>query len=257
MHIRSSALRAVAWITVCAALIPATLVAQQPTPPEEVPPRLEGDAQATLLATTGNSSSQALGVGGRVVWRPLPWRLEGKAAFAQTETDEVLSARSTVAMFRADRLLSPRMSVYGQYDFLRDLFAGIEQRNSITGGIAYRVLATAPHLLTVDGGIGFEHESRLAEESEDRGIATGGLEYRWAISETSELVEELRYIQAFEAIDDFKLNQSIGLTAALTSVLSLKFANIVRYVNEPVPGFESTDTITSVALVLKFKRPGP
>jgi putative salt-induced outer membrane protein YdiY len=47
------------------------------------------------------------------------------------------------------------------------------------------------------------------------------------------------------------------LTAAIASAFSLKVSNIVRYANEPVPGFESTDTITSVALVWTIKRPGP
>jgi hypothetical protein len=34
-------------------------------------------------------------------------------------------------------------------------------------------------------------------------------------------------------------------------------AQIVRYSNEPPIGFETTDTITSVALVWAIKRPGP
>jgi hypothetical protein len=44
------------------------------------------------------------------------------------------------------------------------------------------------------------------------------------------------------------------LTATLTSVLSLKFSNTVRYANEPVPGFEKTDTITTAALVWTLRR---
>jgi len=42
------------------------------------------------------------------------------------------------------------------------------------------------------------------------------------------------------------------LTARLTTLLSLKVSNTVRYVHEPVIGFETTDTITAFALVLKF-----
>ena len=33
---------------------------------------------------------------------------------------------------------------------------------------------------------------------------------------------------------------------------SLKVANTIRYVSQPVPGFKSTDTMTSIALVAKF-----
>ena len=35
-------------------------------------------------------------------------------------------------------------------------------------------------------------------------------------------------------------------------IVSLKVSNVIRYVNAPVEGFETTDTITSVALVAKF-----
>ena len=111
--------------------------------------------------------------------------------------------------------------------------------------------------MTIDGGLGFQHEGRVEQESEDVAIATGGVAYRWEISSTSALAEELRYVQALETMENWKLDQSISLIAAITSVFSLKFSNVVRYANEPVPGFESTDTITSVALVWTIKRPGP
>jgi putative salt-induced outer membrane protein YdiY len=36
------------------------------------------------------------------------------------------------------------------------------------------------------------------------------------------------------------------------TIFSLKVSNTIRYVNQPVPGFQTTDTITAVALVAKF-----
>jgi putative salt-induced outer membrane protein len=239
------------------AALPPHAAFAQAQPADEPPPRLEASAQAALLATTGNASSQALGLGGEFVWRPMPWVLRGKAAFAQTKTDGDLSARATLGLFRSDWFITPRTSLYDQYDFLRDLFAGVEQRHTITGGIAYRIVDRPPHRLTIDGGLGYEHEDRLNEESENLAIGTAGLAYRWEISATSQLTEDLRYTQAFESIDNWKLDHIVTLTAAITSVISLKLSNNVRYANAPVPGFESTDTITSVALVWTMKRPGP
>jgi putative salt-induced outer membrane protein YdiY len=40
----------------------------------------------------------------------------------------------------------------------------------------------------------------------------------------------------------------------LTSIVSLKVSNAVRFSNFPAPGFKRTDTVTSVALVASFKR---
>jgi putative salt-induced outer membrane protein YdiY len=98
-----------------------------------------------------------------------------------------------------------------------------------------------------------EIEARVDEETEQLAVATAGVRYRWELSSTSELVEELGYVQAFEAFENWKLDQSLSLTATLTSVLSLKFSNTVRYANEPVPGFE-TDTVTTAALVWTLRR---
>ena len=187
----------------------------------------------------------------------MPWVLKAKATFAQTESDGVLDARSLVTLLRADRFVTTRTSLYSQYDYLRDLFAGIEQRHTIAGGLAYRLIDRAPHRLTIDGGLGFEHEATVAGESDDSAIATSGLAYRWEISKTSDITEELRYVQSLNAGTDWKLDQSLAITAAIASAFSLKFSNIVRYVNEPPLGFETTDTITSVALVWSIKRPGP
>jgi putative salt-induced outer membrane protein YdiY len=225
--------------------------------PAEPPPRLQGSAQFTLLATTGNASAQAVGLGGELTWRPMPWVMKSKLAFAQTETDEVLSARSVVALLRADRFVTTRTSLYGQYDFLRDLFAGVEQRHIVAGGLAYRLVDHAPHRLTIDGAVGLEHEANVLEASTDVPIATAGAAYRWDISKTSDIAEELRYVQALDQGDDWKLDQSIAVTAAIASAFSLKVSNVIRYVNEPPLGFETTDTITSVALVWTIKRPGP
>ena len=93
--------------------------AQAPAPPPEPPPRLEASAQFAFLDTSGNSSSQSIGAGGDLVWRPAPMTYTAKAIFAQAEDDGELSARSFAGLFRAARALNERLSVYGQYDFLR------------------------------------------------------------------------------------------------------------------------------------------
>jgi len=46
---------------------------------------------------------------------------------------------------------------------------------------------------------------------------------------------------------------TIAVTAKLTTLLSLKVSNAVRFSNFPAPGFKKTDTVTAVALVAGFK----
>lgn len=118
--------------------VPLSARAQTPGAPPEPPPRLEASAQFTFLATTGNASSQSLGAGGDATWRSDPWTYNAKAIFAQNETDGDLSARSFAGLFRASRTIDERLSGYAQYDFLRDVFAGVEQRHIMEGGVPGR-----------------------------------------------------------------------------------------------------------------------
>jgi putative salt-induced outer membrane protein len=214
-----------------------------PAPPPAPPPRLEASAQFTFLDTSGNSSAQSLGAGGDVVWRPDPWTYTAKALFAQAEDDGVLSARSFAGLFRASRALNERLSVYGQYDFLRDVFAGVEQRHVVEGGVAYLAVDRAPHRLRLDAGLGYLHEERL------------GAGYRLEISPTSEFTYEPRYLLPFSDTGNWKFNQDVALKVGLNTFLSLKVSHTLRYSADPPEGFEQTDRILAVSLVAKVKRP--
>jgi putative salt-induced outer membrane protein len=255
VQLRSALVSRIGGLVLLTLCVPIVAPAQTPAPAPEPPPRVEVQAQATALITTGNSVNRTIGTGGELIWRPEPWVVKVKAAYAQAEDDDVLSARSTVGLGRGDRFLTVRTSIFGQFDYLRDLFAGIENRSTITGGLAYKLVDHPQHKLTVDGGLGYQHQDVLDADTDNSMIGTSGVGYRWEISKTSTLSEDFRYVQAFESIDNYKLDQSITLTASITSVLSLKIGNIIRFANEPVPGFETTDTITSMALVWSFKKP--
>jgi putative salt-induced outer membrane protein len=225
-----------------------------PAPPPAPPPRLEASAQFTFLDTSGNSSAQSLGAGGDVVWRPDPWTYTAKALFAQAEDDGVLSARSFAGLFRASRALNERLSVYGQYDFLRDVFAGVEQRHVVEGGVAYLAVDRAPHRLRLDAGLGYLHEERPDQDLDSATLSLGA-GYRLEISPTSEFTYEPRYLLPFSDTGNWKFNQDVALKVGLNTFLSLKVSHTLRYSADPPEGFEQTDRILAVSLVAKVKRP--
>jgi putative salt-induced outer membrane protein YdiY len=68
------------------------------------------------------------------------------------------------------------------------------------------------------------------------------------------VTEDFRYIQPLDSTAEWKVAQETAVTVVITSLLSLKVSNIIRFANAPVPGFKATDTLTSVALVLTFER---
>jgi putative salt-induced outer membrane protein YdiY len=228
--------------------------AQTPATPPEPPPRLEASTQLTFLDTGGNASSQSLGAGGDLVWRPDPWTYRAKVIFAQSESDDELKARSLAALFRASRAYGPRFAVYSQYDFLRDLFAGVEQRHVIEGGVSYLAVNTEPHRLRLDVGLGYLYE-RAPDDHFDSATLSLAAAYRLALSTTSELAYEPRFLFSFAEADAWRFDQTAALAVALNTVLSLKLSHTVRYSAEPPAGFETTDTIMAFSLVAKLLRP--
>jgi putative salt-induced outer membrane protein YdiY len=239
---------------VAGTVISGSAAAQQPAPPKEPPPRLEASAQFAFLGTTGNASSNSLGLGGDLVWRPDPWEHTAKAAYLQNEVDDLLSARSMTALYRASRKLSERLSGYGQYDVLRDVFAGVEQRHIAEGGLSYKAIQLPRQRLRLDAGLGYLYERRPAERLDSALLTLGG-EYRVEMSATSAFSFEPRFLLPFAEADAWKYDQVLALTAALNSILSLKVGHTIRYSARPAAEFETTDTITAVSLVAKVRRP--
>lgn len=223
-------------------------------PPPEPPPRVEASAQFTFLNTDGNAETQSLGTGGELVWRPGVWTHAARAAFAQNETDGLLSARSLTGLFRSSRQLNARLSGYGQYDYLRDVFAGVVQRHVVEAGLSFRAVDTARQKLRLDGGIGYLHEETPVDEL-DSATLSAAAEYRLALSATSEFKYQPRYLLTLSDTGAWKFDQEAALAVAINSVMALKLSHIIRYSADPPIGFEKTDTIMAVSLVAKVKRP--
>jgi putative salt-induced outer membrane protein len=226
--------------------------AAAPAPPPPPPPRREGSAEFAFVGTSGNSSTQTIGLGGEFIYRPAPWETKLKIAYVRNESQDTLTAQSFNLSFRAARPLRPKLSAFGQYAYQRDRFAGILNRNAVEGGLAYSWIEQAPHKLVVDAGLGYAHEDRLVGENLSTAtFGTGGI-YTLKLSATSEVSEDGHFVFALSDSEDWRYANILALTAKITTLFSLKVSNTIRYVNEPVEGFKTTDSITAIALVAKF-----
>ena len=193
-------------------------------------------------------------MGGNVTNRSGAWLSTAKVSFVRAETDGEETARSLGLDGRVSRDLTPRVGVFGRGAYLRDTFAGIEHRIGAEGGLAWKVVDVDPHALSLDVGIGYTTETRLAEADRSFGTGTLALAYQWALNDTAEIANNARLTANLQDGPDWRLDDTVAVSASLNRTLSLKLSYQVKYLNRPVPGFEKTDTIASAAIVAKFAR---
>lgn len=239
---------AIVIITISCAL---PLYAQAP-PAAEPPPRWERKAEVSFVGTGGNTETQSAGLGASMVYRPGLWTTEAKSSFVRSETDNVETAQSFTADLRQARTITPRVDAFGRYGFLSDEFAGVNARSTIDGGLGYKLLVGPVHTLRVDGGVGYSHENRVAGDALSFVLANLGSAYKWQIARTTDLTDSAIYTRSLEEGEDWRFSNTLALTAGLAGIFSLKASHELKHANAPVPGFEATDTLTSVALVAKW-----
>lgn len=223
-------------------------LAQAPPPP----PKHEGTAEVAFVGVTGNASSSTFGLGGEEILRPDTWVLRHKASFIRNEAAGTVTAQAVLYNPRAEKRLSERVGAFGDYVYFRDRFAGIAGRNAVTGGVSLKVVNQKLQTLALDLGAGYLKEKRLAGPNVSSGIYVMGSTYRLKMSATAELSDDVNFTGNASQSGDWRFVHGIGVTAALSTMLSLKVSNVVRYAHQPTPGFKTTDTTTSVALVARF-----
>lgn len=222
--------------------------AADPKPPK----RVEGAAELAYVATSGNSSTQTIGVSGDLTWRPAPLVVETKVAFLRQTSESETQAKSFNWMLRGSREFNERVSSFGKYDYLRDLFAGVEHRHGAEAGISCEILDDDRQRLILDGGLGYARELRIAADDRTSATAAAGANYKLKVSENTDLVNELRAVQSLDEGPDWRADNQLSVATRINSILSLKISHTLRYVNDPVPGFERRDTVAKMGVVAKF-----
>ena len=231
-----------------AALVPLMALAQEPEPADV----WSGAAEVSFVSTSGNTDTRTLGVGGEIEYRPTAWSGLAKIAFIESEADAVVNARSFSALLQVSRPFSPQLEAYGRVGYLKDTFAGIEDRISSDGGISYAIATTVRHSLTTLIGFGFTREVRLGADDLSLVTANTTLQYSWALSETSALTDEMAATADVKNAGDWRFTNDVGLTAGLNGIFSLRLSQKLTYLNEPVPGFRQTDVVVAAALLASF-----
>lgn len=209
-----------------------------------------GSLGLAYVSTSGNSETSNLGLDLALKRKPTPWGLDVAAGLARAENSGVKTAERSFARGRAERSLSARWSLFGGGAAEKDKFAGFDLRFTVETGAKYSALAGPVHELSLDGGLTWTREDPVGFASYDHFGALLGLAYAWKFSGTAILTERILWYPNFDKASDWRLTSETAVQAALSTRLALKAAYSFRFDNQPVPGFEDTDTATTLSLIL-------
>ena len=234
-------------------VMPVSAFAQAAAPPPP-PPKHEVSGELAYVGVSGNASTNTFGIRFETVHRPESWLIRQRLSFVRNESEGELTAEAFSYTPRVEKVLNARMSVFGEYQYFRDEFAGVDNRNAVNAGLAIKLVTQDRQTLSADVGLGYLNEQRLAGDDVSSGVYSAGTAYTLKISDTADLTDDFAFVGTFDRAEDWRIAHTIAVTAKLTEIFSLKASNNIRYANFPPPGFKTTDSVTSVALVLTLKR---
>jgi putative salt-induced outer membrane protein len=234
---------ALAFLTLCGPAL-----AQAPAPAPTDP--FVGGISLGYLATNGNTESTSANADFEATWDlDGPWKHDWTARFINARTNEVTTAESYSAGYKAQRDFSETSYLFFTGDWRQDEFAGYKRQVSEAIGYGRRLLDSPRHMLALEGGAGAKQSDLVTGEALDEAIIRGALDYVWAISETSEFEQKLLIEQG----DDNRYTES---STALKAQVVGNIAVVLSYViksNSDVPvSIENTDRFTSIALEYAF-----
>lgn len=173
-----------------------------------------------------------------------------KALFGRT--DGVTTTESYDAGARAQYTLTKRIGVYALIGFQRDPFAGLASRWLGGPGLAASLVQSARDTLGIETGVISTRERSTANITQSFAAARTAANFKHSFAGKSFFTETLEWVANLKTSDDQRLNSETALTAPLSRQIGLRVSYLVRFDNQPEPGFKKTDRILTTGVQIAF-----
>ena len=208
-----------------------------------------GKASLGYLGTSGNTDTTNMSGAFEVEYALEKWKHRFEAATIKASENNTTTAEAYSAGWKSERNMTDASFLFGRLDWRKDRFSGYDEQFSQTVGYGRRLIDNDKHSLNGELGVGARQSELIDGSTESETIVTGGLYYKWAISETAEFTQDL----LVEAGDENTFTESkTALSATLVGNLALVASYTIRNNSEVLPGIEKTDTFTALSVEYAF-----
>ena len=164
----------------------------------------------------------------------------------------VVNAESYRAGWKTEMAFTPRFGSYGQFDFNRNRFSGIEAQYIYSLGLSAQVLFAPNDQISVEGGLARITQQNVNGTRDDfLSARTAGL-YHHTFRVTATFDQVVEFLPDLKDARDLRINSISALVAPISAHFGLKATYTVRYDHEPQPTFKSTDAVFTTGVQVTF-----
>lgn len=223
-----------------------------------------GVAGASLAATSGNTSTQALAVNVDAARLTTADKI-ATGAFVNYGKNKVAGVSTTTANKWAafgqyDFNLGPRTVAFGRLGLEGDGLADLDLRTALAGGLGYKVVDEKDTKFTVYGGVGYSTDkygvAKTIAGTTDTSFSRTSLylaeESSHQLSATTSFKQRLDLFPGVSGDKAVLAKFTAGLSVAMSSALSLTVGLQDSYNSKPAAGQKKNDMTLLTGINMKF-----
>ena len=229
-----------------------------PAAPKDPPPPLwDLQVGASFVGTSGNSDTASTGADFAAHRRGEVWKVDATATAVHTSDKGDTTAERYLGAVRVNRTLTPMIGLSAGEKAEHDRFAGIDFRNIADVGLSWALVHQTRWTLDGVTGLAWNHESRTVGENLDDPVGLFQLVSRIPFGGSGDTTQRVTFYPDFRTSSAYRTEVELTAQASMNAHLALKIAYLLRFSNDPVPGFEKTDNTTTASVVFRWKAATP
>lgn len=203
-----------------------------------------------FVNASGNSDFTSANVGEKATWSMNGWGFTQGAKALFGKTNGTRTAESYDVTARAARALSATIGVFVGGELQRDPFAGLASRWSGGPGIGIALVHTKQDSLGIESALTAQQERGTDGLSQSFAATRSAVTFRHALAGAAAISEGLVWDQNLKTGNDYRLNSETALLAPISKKIGLRVSYVVRFDNQPEPGFKKSDRILTTGVQL-------
>ncbi len=208
----------------------------------------QGSLAFGTLQTSGNTDTASSNAKALFGYKSGNWQDSILFQALRASSDGVLTAETINGNGQTDYNFTDQDYVFGNLDYLRDIFSGYDRRTSEVGGLGRRILTSDTQQLDAQFGVGARQTRYTDETSKSEAVELLSGAYLWKFAKNSSFSEN---VSVEHGVSD--TSQSVtGLTTNIAGSFALAITYTISHNSSVLPGFKNTDRSTAVSLVYSF-----